>query len=341
MDQSFQSLMGGQSNSWNSNNWGGIAMGGQMNHWGGGPAGMDRQKKDWRAEVNERKPKNDWRAEVTEGKPKTILDKKWRRKRQNRRNLPKDISLCPTPGNWIVPSSSFKFPPPPIETHHIQTGFSEPPPGFSQPSQSVSEPTPNVIAEPEVLDIFSLLNQLQQNGLLGMAAKKSKIPEIALEKSQLKTRYPEVISQLYGDKPLQCKTCSERYSVDEKSKYGSHLDWHFMKNQNKKGVRDAKSRSWYSNGWEEDDTREVLDVKKIEKDEEVKEKAVAVGDGEEGKRCPKCLEGFELFYSEDEEDKAKENNSLWSDELSKDGQWNFRNAVRIEKDIYHPQCCKE
>jgi len=335
-------------------------MGGQTTHWGGGPAGpagMGRPEKDWRVQVNERKPKNDWRAQVTEGKPKndwraqvtegkpkTILDKNWRRKRQNRRKLPKDISLSSGSDNWIVQTSSFAFPPPPIQGYNIPTGFSEPPPGFSDQSHSfskqpLSEPTPSMISEPEVLDIFSLLGQLQQNGLIGMAAKKSKIPEITLEKSQLKTRYPEVISQLYEDKALQCKTCAERYSVDEKSKYGSHLDWHFMKNRSKRGVRDAKSRSWYSNGWEVDATVEDLDVvKKSDKDEVVQE--MAVGDGEEGTRCPKCLEGFELFYCDDD-DKSKDNNSFWSDELSKDGQWHFRNAVRIDKDIYHPQCYKD
>lgn len=343
MDQSFQSLIGQHSNSWNSNHWGGntytMGVGGITHQWGGDVDGLGRQRKNWRAEVTERKPKNDWRAEVTEGKPKTILDKKWRRKRQNRRKLPKDISVCQA-GNWIVPYSSFAYPPPPIPTYHGPSGFSEPPPGFSEQPTSLSEPTPTIISEPEVLDVFSLLNQLQQNGLIGLAAKKSKIPEITLEKSSLRTRYPEVVSQLYQDKALQCKTCAERFSVDDKSQYGSHLDWHFMKNQSKKGVREAKSRSWYSNGWEEDAATDVLDVKKSDTEEEVQEKAVAVGEGEEGYRCPKCLEGFELFYSEDEEEKSKDDYSLWSDELSKDGQWYFRKAVRINEEIYHQQCIR-
>jgi len=51
---------------------------------------------------------------------------------------------------------------------------------------------------------------------------------------------------------------------------------------------------------------------------------VLVDAGEEATLCPECLEGFKLFYSEEEEDE----------------QWFFTHAVKVGDKIYHSQCCK-
>jgi len=330
--------MGGQSNNW------GVQSGhaGSMASLGVPSFGRQVESMAMIGRQVERQGNNlgshqkEWRTKVSEGRPKTILDKKWRRKKQNRKN----ISVCPETDSWIVPSSSFAFPPPP---NHIHSEF-------SGNHSRFSEPPPSIVSEPEVLDIGTLLSQLQKNGLIGFSQKVSKnVPEITLERSHpsMKTRHPEIISQLYGDKPLKCNTCAQRFSSEEKTEYGAHLDWHFRKNQNKNSARDVKSRGWYTNNtnsWADEASDDVTmeDMKKIpEEPEKVEEKAVEVGEGEEGSRCPTCLERFELFYSEDEEDKTRDMNSLWTDELSRDGQWFFKNAVRINKDVYHPQCYRE
>jgi len=327
-------MRGYYSTNWSSSNKeANNTMGGQTNHWGG-HAGSVARKGGQMANLG--RHQNYWRSNPSEGRPKTIMDKRWRRKKQNRKNFPKNISVCPDSGNWTVPSSSFTFPPPPHS--HINSEFSEAPSRFS-------EPPPTVVSEPETLDIGTLLSQLQKNGLIGLSQKITrKVPEITLERSHpsLKTRHPEIISQLYGDKPLQCTTCAERFSSEEKTKYGSHLDWHFIKKQSK-DAKDIKSRGWYTNSWKDDASDDVTeDLKEVpEEHEKVEEKTVTVGDGEEGSRCPKCLERFELFYSEVEDDKSRNMNSMWTDQLSRDGQWFFKNAVRINKDVYHPQCYRE
>jgi len=194
-----------------------------------------------------------------------------------------------------------------------------------------SQPVPPVVTKPPpaTIDVSSLLNKLQQKGLIDLTEDAAKIT-LESHHPSLKTKHPQVLSLLYDDMPVKCTSCALRFSADQKDLYRSHLDWHFRINSRKKQQKyGPESRGWYQpwqvNIWQEDgfEKKDATESEERTLKEEKVDK-VLVDAGEEATLCPECLEGFKLVYSEEEEDE----------------QWFFIHAVKKGHQIYHSQCYK-
>ncbi|XP_041358025.1 uncharacterized protein LOC121374946 [Gigantopelta aegis] len=169
------------------------------------------------------------------------------------------------------------------------------------------------------------------------------IPSLTLTKPEdFKKMYKGVVQELYTG--LQCTSCGERFSFLQTERYREHLDWHFRKN--KRGMDDmkvARNRDWYFkiNEWiqyqeiEESEDRgrsqifeQMMQTTPMESSSmsvslpqgSIVDTCPAASDEDGGDICCICGDPFDQYWHEEKED------------------WHLRDAIRVDKKIYHPVC---
>jgi len=148
----------------------------------------------------------------------------------------------------------------------------------------------------------------------------------------LKERQFGIVELLYGREDLQCKSCGVRYTREEMGQYTAHLDWHFrVKRREKDNARRAQSRKWY---FEKRDWIVCDEIEDLEHDEDLDEEeediiipTLPVGDKKTLEKCPVCMEEFDQFYKQGENDE--------------EGGWYVHNAVLEDGVVFHPECLKD
>ncbi|KAG0100700.1 hypothetical protein BGZ93_007690 [Podila epicladia] len=186
---------------------------------------------------------------------------------------------------------------------------------------------------------------------------------IDLNSQDIQRRRPAAVQVMYGTPPLQCNQCGYRCpkSADAQKKMDSHLDWHFRQNRRMKDkAKKSHSRSWLvgEEDWihsREGDLSQSQQpvffdfgsgVNKTSKDEQALQEEIAAmreqivsetnlaqslrGDDPEitqtmaltaiTKGCSICKEKFIKVWNDTEEE------------------WSYKNAVVVEKLIYHATC---
>ncbi|KAG0027968.1 hypothetical protein BGZ81_005130 [Podila clonocystis] len=186
---------------------------------------------------------------------------------------------------------------------------------------------------------------------------------IDLNSQDIQRRRPAAVQVMYGTPPLQCNQCGYRCpkSADAQKKMDSHLDWHFRQNRRMKDkAKKSHSRSWLVGEEDWIHSREgdlsqshqpvFFDfgsgVNKTSKDEQALQEEIAAmreqivsetnlaqslrGDDPEithtmalatiTKGCSICKEKFIKVWNDAEEE------------------WSYKNAVVVEKLIYHATC---
>ncbi|KAF9121705.1 hypothetical protein BGW39_010331 [Mortierella sp. 14UC] len=187
---------------------------------------------------------------------------------------------------------------------------------------------------------------------------------IELTSQDIQRRRPAAIQVMYGTPPLQCNQCGYRCpkSADAQKKMDSHLDWHFRQNRRMKDkAKKSHSRSWLVGEEDWIHSREgdlsqsqqpvffdfASGVNKTSKDEQALQEEIAAmkehivsevtlaqglrGDETEtitysaalniiAKGCSICKEKFIKVWNEAEEE------------------WSYKNAVVVDKTIYHATC---
>ncbi|KAF9932838.1 hypothetical protein FBU30_007168 [Linnemannia zychae] len=187
---------------------------------------------------------------------------------------------------------------------------------------------------------------------------------IELTSQDIQRRRPAAIQVMYGTPPLQCNQCGYRCpkSADAQKKMDSHLDWHFRQNRRLKDkAKKSHSRSWLvgEEDWVHSREGDVSQsqqpvffdfasgVNKTSKDEQALQEEIAAlkeqivsevtlvqglrGDDTEtvtytaaqntiAKGCSICKEKFIKVWNEAEEE------------------WSYKNAVVVDKMIYHATC---
>ncbi|KAF9334983.1 hypothetical protein BG006_001145 [Podila minutissima] len=186
---------------------------------------------------------------------------------------------------------------------------------------------------------------------------------IDLNSQDIQRRRPAAVQVMYGTPPLQCNQCGYRCpkSADAQKKMDSHLDWHFRQNRRMKDkAKKSHSRSWLvgEEDWihsREGDLSQSQQpvffdfgsgVNKTSKDEQALQEEIAAmreqivsetslaqslrGDDPEitqtmalaaiTKGCSICKEKFIKVWNDAEEE------------------WSYKNAVVVEKLIYHTTC---
>ncbi|KAF9091846.1 hypothetical protein BGX29_010730 [Mortierella sp. GBA35] len=187
---------------------------------------------------------------------------------------------------------------------------------------------------------------------------------IELTSQDIQRRRPAAIQVMYGTPPLQCNQCGYRCpkSADAQKKMDSHLDWHFRQNRRMKDkAKKSHSRSWLVGEEDWIHSREgdlsqnqqpvffdfASGVNKTSKDEQALQEEIAamkeqiisevslaqgLREGETdtityaaalntiSKGCSICKEKFIKVWNEAEEE------------------WSYKNAVVVDKTIYHATC---
>lgn len=185
---------------------------------------------------------------------------------------------------------------------------------------------------------------------------------IELSSQDIQRRRPAAIQVMYGTPPLQCNQCGYRCpkSADAQKKMDSHLDWHFRQNRRMKDkAKKSHSRSWLVGEEDWIHSREgdlsqsqqpvffdfASGVNKTSKDEQALQEEIAAmkeqivseatlaqglcGNDREvianvssliAKGCSICKEKFIKVWNEAEEE------------------WSYKNAVVVDKMIYHATC---
>ncbi|KAF8988871.1 hypothetical protein BGZ52_005798 [Haplosporangium bisporale] len=186
---------------------------------------------------------------------------------------------------------------------------------------------------------------------------------IDLNSQDIQRRRPAAVQVMYGTPPLQCNQCGYRCpkSADAQKKMDSHLDWHFRQNRRMKDkAKKSHSRSWLvgEEDWihsREGDLSQSQQpvffdfgsgVNKTSKDEQALQEEIAAmreqivsetslaqslrgGDPEITqamalntitKGCSICKEKFIKVWNDTEEE------------------WSYKNAVVVDKLIYHATC---
>lgn len=185
---------------------------------------------------------------------------------------------------------------------------------------------------------------------------------IELSSQDIQRRRPAAIQVMYGTPPLQCNQCGYRCpkSADAQKKMDSHLDWHFRQNRRMKDkAKKSHSRSWLVGEEDWIHSREgdlsqsqqpvffdfASGVNKTSKDEQALQEEIAAmkeqivseatlaqglcGNDAEAianvstliaKGCSICKEKFIKVWNEAEEE------------------WSYKNAVVVDKMIYHATC---
>ncbi|KAF9906850.1 hypothetical protein EC991_000213 [Linnemannia zychae] len=227
-----------------------------------------------------------------------------------------------------------------------------PPPPMPAPLPVTSAPAP---ASTATLDRADQSEQDRSVMSLGM---------IELTSQDIQRRRPAAIQVMYGTPPLQCNQCGYRCpkSADAQKKMDSHLDWHFRQNRRMKDkAKKSHSRSWLVGEEDWIHSREgdlsqsqqpvffdfASGVNKTSKDEQALQEEIAamkeqivsevtLAQGLRGddtgtitysaalniiaKGCSICKEKFIKVWNEAEEE------------------WSYKNAVVIDKTIYHATC---
>ncbi|KAF9147708.1 hypothetical protein BG015_010610 [Linnemannia schmuckeri] len=226
-----------------------------------------------------------------------------------------------------------------------------PPPPMPLPLPLTSAPGP--APTPPTLDRADQSEQDRSVMSLGL---------IELSSQDIQRRRPAAIQVMYGTPPLQCNQCGYRCpkSADAQKKMDSHLDWHFRQNRRMKDkAKKSHSRSWLVGEEDWIHSREgdlsqsqqpvffdfASGVNKTSKDEQALQEEIAAmkeqivsevtlakglcGDDTEAninasaliaKGCSICKEKFIKVWNEAEEE------------------WSYKNAVAIDKMIYHATC---
>lgn len=149
----------------------------------------------------------------------------------------------------------------------------------------------------------------------------------------LKKRHSSIIDALYLG--TQCGNCGIRFAVEETTKYSQHLDWHFRANHRlNDSIHKTITPKLYL------PLAEWLQYQEIDNgDESGKnwfEMEAANGKCSElfalqspscvsspcdtNKTCDMCHDPFEIFHNEETDE------------------WHWRNAIRFQDNIYHPDC---
>ncbi|KAF9996900.1 hypothetical protein BGZ79_009345 [Entomortierella chlamydospora] len=188
---------------------------------------------------------------------------------------------------------------------------------------------------------------------------------IELTGQDIQRRRPAAIQVMYGTPPLQCNQCGYRCpkSADAQKKMDAHLDWHFRQNRRMKDkAKKSHSRSWlvmeedwiHSREGDPSQNQQPVffdfgsGVSKTSKDELALQEEIATlkeqivsepslinslrGDGPDGtvteamamniiaKGCSICKEKFIKIWNDAEDE------------------WSYKNAIVIDKLIYHATC---
>ncbi|KAG0291187.1 hypothetical protein BGZ96_005410 [Linnemannia gamsii] len=228
-----------------------------------------------------------------------------------------------------------------------------PPPPMPIPLPLTSAPGP--ASTPPTLDRADQSEQDRSVMSLGL---------IELTSQDIQRRRPAAIQVMYGTPPLQCNQCGYRCpkSADAQKKMDSHLDWHFRQNRRMKDkAKKSHSRSWLVGEEDWIHSREgdlsqsqqpvffdfASGVNKTSKDEQALHEEIAAmkeqivsevtlvqalrgADTETttyiaaqniiAKGCSICKEKFIKVWNEAEEE------------------WSYKNAVVLDKTIYHATC---
>lgn len=117
--------------------------------------------------------------------------------------------------------------------------------------------------------------------------------------------------QLYNQTHVQCSSCGIRTSS-----IADHLDWHFRNNRE---FKSTVSRKWYAGvkDWSKGDSNTAV-VHDTPPNQGFKQMCVSTSN--RNKVCPLCLEKFDVFYHQDEEE------------------WFFNNTVEVNDVVFHPHC---
>jgi len=137
----------------------------------------------------------------------------------------------------------------------------------------------------------------------------------------LKARNSKLIDKLHVG--IQCGSCGERHL--SRSEYSQHLDKHFRANRLAKEKK-IYSRKWYlkEDDWIKFDDSDYVEYTSVNPFEQPNEQIDSVcsisASGLEVDKCPHCLETFEEFFDQDEEE------------------WKIRNAVCVGEALFHVPC---
>ncbi|KAG8821795.1 hypothetical protein FRC19_007243 [Serendipita sp. 401] len=168
--------------------------------------------------------------------------------------------------------------------------------------------------------------------------------KIKLTSDDITKTTPQVLPFLYIKDAPQCNECGMRFPAGEdgKTKLRHHLDQHFRQNTKATdNIGRGYSRSWFvgKKDWIADISEHSLnkgkrppavltEKQKAEAAEalrkELESKVIVISPGEEGKeiRCAICTEAIRVEFLEEDGD----------------GDWVWKNAVKVDNKIYHATC---
>lgn len=258
-------------------------------------------------------------------------------------------------------------PPPPIP--YTAAPFAQPYPSFPPaaappvqvpPAQNVIPVIPPTLNAQNIISLLSSITSLQSGKIAVETPASVEISastsvedyekailqrKIKLNTHDITKTAPQALPFLYIKDSPQCNECSMRFPAGEdgKIKLRDHLDQHFRQNiKSSENLGRGFSRSWFvgKKDWVNDIPEHSLnkgkrpatvltDKQKAEAAEalrkELEAKYLVVPPGEEGKevRCAICTEKINVEFMEEDDG---------------DGDWVWRNAVKVDNKIYHATC---
>lgn len=261
----------------------------------------------------------------------------------------------PGPTNVPNPYASFQapqlpnYPPPPVANSFPPI----PPSGLPAPLPATGFNAQNIISllssitslQPGKLSVDTPVSvEISASMSLEDYEKAILQRKIKVTSTDISRTKPQILPFLYIKDSPQCNECGIRFPAGEdgKVKLRDHLDQHFRQNtKSSENVGRGFSRSWFvgRKNWVSDIPEHSLNkgkrplAKMSEKQKaevaeatrkELEAKYIIVPPGEEGKelRCAICMEKISLEFMEEDGD----------------GDWVWKNAVKVDNKIYHATC---
>jgi hypothetical protein len=203
------------------------------------------------------------------------------------------------------------------------------------PPNQLPSPTSNISTVDVNEFLITFYNELKAYSSVKEEKRERPTPVLLNSPEFLKELQPSAVNLLYSGLH-QCGVCGTRFSEDQRQKYIDHVDWHI---QRKRGEYACNQQGWYCtelSDWTDCPKIENTDESKMsffqkQKVDSANKKlnqqtslpTCAAPRGHDTKKCNVCLDPFEEFYDDDEDE------------------WRLRNAICVEDQFYHPVCYED
>ncbi|XP_071697197.1 polyadenylation and cleavage factor homolog 4 [Rutidosis leptorrhynchoides] len=162
--------------------------------------------------------------------------------------VPPNLGFNPTRSSMIRGYPSVPGMQPSVPFHLQGVGLPRFPAGPPLGPHPVPQLAPSTDpAPPSGGALSGLFTSLMAQGLLSLTKPASEQDSVGLEfdPDVLKTRHESAITSLYADLPRQCKTCGQRFKLQEE--HSNHMDWHVTKNRVLRNRKQKPSQKWFAN----------------------------------------------------------------------------------------------